>query len=263
MSATLHRYRDVLRHASDRLNLPQPARSRVLLEIAGDLEDLHAHYLAEGLDDAAALRRLRTEYALSDDALADLAALHGGPLRRLLDGLSAQTRSLWERGLLLGLLAFAALAAGQLLLTRDFFALRGPFLWPVLALALVAFALALRHGWRILTRGTRELRLLRRELNALPALAVAQLALGGLGAWLELGRGAWAGRVEPSQVGPRMADAFQAGVALAIVAQVCALLAGLAWFILERRVRAAEMHEALLLQGILAEDENTDEGRHP
>ena len=38
-----------LRRIDSRLHLPQPARSRVILELAGDLEELYRHYRATGL----------------------------------------------------------------------------------------------------------------------------------------------------------------------------------------------------------------------
>jgi hypothetical protein len=258
VSSQARRFTATLRRVSERLDIPQPARSRVLLEIAGDLDDLHAHYLASGLEAATAARRVEEEFALSDDALRALVALHASPLRRLLDGLSTQARGRWERGLLLGLLAFAALAAGRLVLTRDFFAQPSPFLWPVLLLALVALALSVAKAWLLFARQEHEPRRLRRHLVALPALAAGQLALGGLGAWLGLGLAAWRGHLAPEQVGVLMADALRSGVALMIVAQVCALLLALAWFSLERRIRAVEDHEALVLQEILAE--GNDEG---
>jgi hypothetical protein len=43
------RFSDTLRALNERLDLPQPVRSRILLEIAGDLEDLEQHFLDSGL----------------------------------------------------------------------------------------------------------------------------------------------------------------------------------------------------------------------
>ena len=50
----MRRIAEVLKQVSDGLDLPQPTKSRILLEMAGDLEDLYQHHLSQGFDEAAA-----------------------------------------------------------------------------------------------------------------------------------------------------------------------------------------------------------------
>ena len=50
----MSRFADTLRLINQRLSLPEPAKSRVLLEIAADLEGLFEHYSANGRDDQEA-----------------------------------------------------------------------------------------------------------------------------------------------------------------------------------------------------------------
>ncbi|MCU0613080.1 MAG: hypothetical protein MUE60_14995, partial [Candidatus Eisenbacteria bacterium] len=80
---------DALRDAYQRLALPQPARTRVLLELSGDLEDMHRLYVDQGLSEEDAERRALESLDLSDAALAGLSAVHCQPLRRFLDRLSS------------------------------------------------------------------------------------------------------------------------------------------------------------------------------
>jgi hypothetical protein len=48
------RFSSIIRDLNSRLDLPQPARSRVLLEIHADLEDLYEFYLQKGAEAAEA-----------------------------------------------------------------------------------------------------------------------------------------------------------------------------------------------------------------
>ena len=43
------RFRDILLRTSDRLELPQPVKSRILLEISADLEDIYDECVSRGM----------------------------------------------------------------------------------------------------------------------------------------------------------------------------------------------------------------------
>ena len=159
----MSRFAEVLRRNSDRLDLPQPARSRVLLEIAADMEDVYALQRERGLDEAAAMREAVESCALSDEALAELARVHRGSVRRALDRISSGALRLWERLLLFLFFASACYMGGWLTkgarIARD----SGPFAWPILLVAVIAPVVAIAkfyqlflkqdHRWRGLQRG--------------------------------------------------------------------------------------------------------------
>jgi hypothetical protein len=46
----MSRFRDILQHANDLLDLPQPLKSRILIESAADLEDAYQAFSQRGLD---------------------------------------------------------------------------------------------------------------------------------------------------------------------------------------------------------------------
>ena len=64
------RFTDTLTKLNDRLDLPQPVRSRILLEIASNLEALYPHFRGDGLCEEAARRQAVEHCDLSDEARA-------------------------------------------------------------------------------------------------------------------------------------------------------------------------------------------------
>lgn len=82
----------ILRRVDRRLETPEPERSRILLEIAGDLEDLYESYRRRGIAEAEARRKAATWFDLSDDAAEQLRSIHVRWPGRVLDRLEASTR---------------------------------------------------------------------------------------------------------------------------------------------------------------------------
>ncbi len=89
-----------LRELAERLDLPQPMRSRILLELSADLTDLAAALRAEGATEEEARRRAVEVLFPSGAALAELERLHRPLYRRLVDRFSEPARHGVERSLL-------------------------------------------------------------------------------------------------------------------------------------------------------------------
>ena len=241
---------ELLRETGERLDLPQPARARLLLEIAGDLEDLHAHYLAQGLDEETARARAAEMVDLSDAALAELVRLHASGYRRLMDRLGEQARSRWERGLFALLLLFLAIAAGRAVLTIDLFAPAHLVVWPILAVTLAAVALAVRKLHALYLRQRHDPRHLRAGLGAIPVLAGLDLVLGFAGQGLELLRIAVRIRYGPEGTWAYLVEGLFRSSATVIVGLLAALFTALIWHLLADRVARIEQAEAAQLMRI-------------
>ena len=65
----MKRFAAVLRNIDKVLNIPQPSRSRVILEISADMQDLYEYHIRQGLDDKQALRRTVEDFDLSDEEI--------------------------------------------------------------------------------------------------------------------------------------------------------------------------------------------------
>ncbi len=85
----MSQFAPLIREIGEQLCVPQPARSRILLEISADLEDLSAHYRSQGLSPQAAATRTRETLALSGEALERLVS--DGGQRDTAAGLASTT----------------------------------------------------------------------------------------------------------------------------------------------------------------------------
>lgn len=241
------RFGDVLRATGARLHLPQPAKSRILLEIAADMEDLYELHLAAGASSEDARRRTIEQCDLSDAALAELVRVHTTGLRRFLDQLGERTRSRWERAVLIALVLFLAIVAGRQLLATDLFLNAGRLVWPIALLTLAAVALFLRKVYVLHIRKDHDVRRLRTGLTALLGLGATNLLVGGYGYWIELYVALKRIAPESPPVLQILAEWFFQGSALLIVTFLAAILCGLLWFALTNSVARIEQAEAAVI----------------
>lgn len=72
----MSRFTSLLKRIDDRLKFPQPTKSRILLEIAADLEDLHLLYLERGLGEEEAAQLAEEKFDFSDKALQEFTHVH-------------------------------------------------------------------------------------------------------------------------------------------------------------------------------------------
>jgi hypothetical protein len=245
----MSRFAPVLRRISAGLDLPQATKSRILLEMAGDMEDLYQHHLSRGSDEAEALRRAEEAFAASDEALKHLARVHerGG---RFADRVTSQVGSIWEKALLLIWVLAVILLVGTVATEERFFVIVSPFIWPIAGLALAALALALRKLNELFLKKPPDVRRLRSGLSVLLFLAGASLAVSGCGLLYHM---RWyadqAVEGAPETVFMMYAGWMLASSSMMIVGLLTAILTALVWFMLASLVSRAENREADTLLG--------------
>ena len=243
----MSRFAGVLKRISDGLDLPQPTRSRILLEMAGDLEDLYEHHRDQGLDEEEALQRAEEAFVASDEALKHLARIHetsGG----LTDRVTRQVGSWWEKILLLIWLVAVILVAGAVITKVHFFVIISPFVWPIVGLAVAALAFTSWKLHQLFLRKPPDPRSFRSGLGVLLFAAAASLALAVCGFFYHLrwyAMRAWEG-------GPEhlfgMFSAWTLAVSsLMIIGLLTAIFTALVWFLLAGLVARAENREAAAL----------------
>lgn len=240
-------FADVLMPLSARLPLPQPARSRILLEIAADLEDLYQHYRSSGLSQAEARSKAIEACDLSDQALAELVQLHTSTFRKLLDRLSAQAQTRWERALLVLIALVVAGAALNVLLREPLISDAGWMAWPPLLCAATALLFGLAKSYHIFVKQDHAPRRARRGVDAVAVLAIAQCLLGFLGVYVGLYLAAWriAGDVRNAFL--YLFNWLLSGSALLSTSLSGALITAVIWFVLARRVALIADAEAMQL----------------
>jgi hypothetical protein len=171
-----------LRAIAAALDLPAPARARILLELGGDLDDMHEALVGAGMTPAEARRRAIDVLVPEPATLAALVGQHRPFYQRLADGLADPLRHRLERaGLIAGV---ATLLAFALIVLSDFDLLVDPAAAtiPLLALGAAFCGLALWKLFEVHVRRDHRPGRLRRGLGWLPAVATAAvvLALGGI-----------------------------------------------------------------------------------
>jgi hypothetical protein len=233
----------VLAELADRLDLPQPARTRVLLELAADLEELHRAHLAEGLPEPEAFHRAVETIDLSDEALRGLARVHATGLHRFLDTLSERGRAPVER-LLLALTFLVIAGAVVLPLTGGrLLADAGPLAAPVVLGAGIATALAVRKGWSLFVLRRHGLREVRRGVLPVLGIALAVLFTGGVVGLSDLFLTVAGVSVFPGRAAGLLGPWLLRSAALAILTLSSTIGLATLWFVLEGKVARIERAE--------------------
>jgi hypothetical protein len=243
----MSRFTGLLTRAAGKLEIPQPARSRVLLELAGDLNDLYEHYRGEGLDEAEAARKVEERFEVSDEVLSQLVRLHHSAFRRWIDRFSEQAQARWERTVLAAVVLFVAVVSATQLVSSAFFREASGFVWVVAAIAVVAIALSLAKSYQLFVKKDHRPDQLRRGLPALLFLGCASCFTGIFGSvagmYVTMARIA-AGSERP---GEQSIDGLLGSSATMIASFLVGLLCALIWFLLMSKVRRIELAEAALL----------------
>ncbi len=238
------RFANVLKRAGDRLKVPEPTRTRILLEMASDLENSYRHYREQGYDEAEATRRAEEAFGASDEALQLLARIHQPDFAGVGDRLIRHIGTIWSKTLMVALLAFEILLAIRVLSDRTFFVYPSPFLWPIGVLALAAFLFTIWKLTQIFSRSGADVRRLRTGLGIPLFFAGASLAVAGLGFLYHLQRffrlnsdGA------PETLFMNFAGWMVSISSLMTIGLLTAILAGLVWFVLSGLVTRSEARE--------------------
>lgn len=243
----MNRFVHVLRELDEQLALPQAARSRVVLEVAADLEAAFAAAVREGLSEEQAEAMVVNDFKPTEDTLVQLERIHGGPIVRLLDGISAQARDVWERAVLVAVAGLVLLLSGCFLVDLRIIAVAGRWAWVLALMTGAVLFVGVIKAYQLHLRQDHRLRTLRRGLLPMAALAVLQVAVGmGLVVfdrfgWLTAFVSLW-----PATPADPLGQLAKIS-ALATVALLGAIVSALLWFYLSQKVADIEVQDAELL----------------
>jgi hypothetical protein len=236
-------FRDILQKTSDRLDLPQPVKARILLEISADLNDVYDECIERGMTTEEARYRATEMCDLSDEALADLVSVHETPLRRFLGSLSEQARTRWEKTLLVTLILFIAAFSGREVLTAKLFSTATIFVWPIAAVSFYALIMTLINIYRLYVKKQHDPRRIRSGPATVLAAGVVCLMTGFAGLTFETYSTARSIMSDSAGALGHIVEWGLSSSAMMIVALLAAIAAGIAWFILDNRVRKIEASE--------------------
>jgi hypothetical protein len=234
-----------LRRLAEELELPEPVRSRTLLELRSDLESMASALRGRGLEEGEARRRALTLLLPGPEERAALERVHRPLYQRLVDRFSVKGRHRLER-LALVVVASLYLAGGLATLSRlDLLSSPSPWLWPVLALSALIVVAGAGALFQAFVLGARDG--MHRWRGALVALGAATLASAFAGAMADFYGVASRLALNAGRSLPELVGWLQRDAALLSVALLAASAAGLFWLATSIRIAVAEQAEAAAL----------------
>lgn len=243
----MSRFRDVLRKTNERLDLPQPAKSRILLEIAADLEDMFEFYVSEGMSEQEAERMAGEKFDISDGALAELVEIHESPLRKMLGILSLQAQTRWERVVLGVTILFIAWFSGRQAVSAEVFRDAGRYGWAVAGFTFAALIVTVWHAYRLFIKKDHDIRRLRSGLPWLLMLGSASAVTGLFGSSVGMYRAIGRATADMDRALHHMIGWGISCSALMLLSLCSAIAAGLFWYLLMNKARNIELAEAAWL----------------
>lgn len=255
----MNHFLPLLQSIHTKLNLPQPAKSRIILEIAADLEDLYQVYRSKGLNEEDAAQRAREKIDMTDEALAELVNIHSSPLQKWMDRISNQARTRWERIVLFCIIVFITAISYQAVITTEILRLTSPFVWPIMGIGFISIIVAIPKFYTLFIKKDYSVKRLRKGLPLLLFLGGADLCLGILGYYVELGlaggktmfvglMGILCIRFEtnPQRIS-QITDWLIRSTSMIMICMLLTLLIISSWFILWNKVQRIEQAEAEIL----------------
>ncbi len=164
------------------LDVPQPMRARIILELDADLRDLEQALLDSGVSSEEAHQRSATILIPNSEALAELVHCHRAIYLRLVDRFSDPVRHRFER-IVFGLTVATLSGLGLFALTGlNLFSDPAPLSVPLLGIGLVVVGVGLWKLFQLYVRMEHRLLHLQGGLAWLPVAAVSAvvLSLGGI-----------------------------------------------------------------------------------
>ena len=177
----MNEFAGVLREIHQKLDVPQPEKSRIILEIAADLEDMYQHYLSQGLSPNAAKKRTTARLSLSETALHELAEVHQSRFLQFMNRFSIRNRMYWEYLLLMLIFLLSAQLCGLAITSGGFSDNASPFVWPILGDFLGFILISLFKIFKLFLVRDYNPRNIWNGMQALFLLAGANLSIGMLG----------------------------------------------------------------------------------
>ena len=236
----MSRFTQALSETAARLTVPPSVRSRILLEVAADMDDLYKAYLDRGQDGEEARQAVLEHFDLSDEALEDLVRVHNSPIQGALNGLSGQPGQGWEKTVLAGLVVGVAAALYGLVSQNGLMEAASVFVWPVIATTVVAVGMGVMKLTQILNARTRPVRGLRSGVGTILGLAGVELLIGLSGAWVELYRVALRIQVAPEETPLLLPRWLETASATLTITVGMTLITALVWFVVAGRAARAE-----------------------
>ena len=148
----MKQFHKILINLSRKLDVPQPKKSRILQEIAADMEDMYDYHIQSGFSMKESLKAVEENYTFSDESISELINIHEPLMQRIFNKLQGQIKTRTEKISLMILMTIIAVSAFYAMVMTPFFKTSSTMIWPVLGIGFYAITLSCIKFYRLFTR---------------------------------------------------------------------------------------------------------------
>jgi len=182
----MNRFSTLLKELNSKLDLPQPLKSKILIEVSEDLNDLYAHYIEKGFSKHEAIKMATEKINLTDETIAELVNIHKTTFHKWFQRLSERTRNRWEKVSLILILALLLFFTSGIIFSEEFFLQASVFMLPVIGLFICTLALSAIKFFKIYIQKDHNISRLRNKLPSILFLGGATLLVGFIGYFIDM-----------------------------------------------------------------------------
>jgi len=182
----MNRFMPVLKNISENLDLPQPRKSQVLLEVAADLDDTFNYHLNRGLNEQQAQKEAEQKFSLSKEAVNDLANIHQPRFRKFFLSLSPKAQVLLERTSLIIMICLIVTISALFLANAGSIRSAGVFIWPIVTACITALAVFLVKFYSLFIRKEHFLKYINEWITPIAALGIISFFFSICGYFINL-----------------------------------------------------------------------------
>ena len=182
----MDKFNSILKSISEKIELPQPMKSKILLEISADLNDTFESYIEQGFSEKEAIREAENKFNLDEDSIEKLIQVYNSGIYKWLNNISQRTRNKWERIAIIVIILFSLFFVGKLIFTTHFFLKTSVFVLPVLAVSFLTTIFILIKYYQIFILKDHNINRLRSHLPTILFLGGASLLIGVIGLFIDL-----------------------------------------------------------------------------
>lgn len=259
----MKQFKSLLQKINQELRLPQPEKSRILLEIAMDLEDTYAYYRERGHSEEEARVKAEEKIAFSQEAFTQIREVHKSPYVRWMNSFSERTRLRWEFILLLISTLLVSWFTIKLIYETPFFKEASVMVIPSVLVFLTVLILFSVKFYQLFIKKDHRIKTLNTLMPLLLFLTAFNLFLGMFGYVYELfiysGKGFMVmsfllitlttNTPESFNIITQTADAILKSSSIALFSIFVTLVSASLWFILNNKILKIHQAEASVLVG--------------
>jgi hypothetical protein len=256
-------FKSLLIEINQKLELPQPTKSRIILEIAADLNDVYQLYQSQGMSEQEALDSAKQKFDLDEHALNELIRVHQSSFRRWFDHLSTTAQTWWERVILMCLLALILISGGVTVMKVPFLEQASPFVWTIFLLALIGCTVFAQKIYQIYIKKDHHLLSVKRGVPFLLFISGLSLLACIWGYYWQLYNFKEYGHILETkmiyllyttddsfpQVFKDLTNWMIASSSFVMIGMLAAILLGFMWYFLMMKISKIEEAEAAVLLG--------------